>query len=192
MNRKSVLGVCAGLAVSVGVNAQVVNGDFETGDFTGWTQFGDTTYDGVWDGEPHGGVFSAYFGAIGTPSGISQTLSGVNAGDRVTVRFWLVNEDGSTPNTCLVTLDGQTVLSLTDFTDTAYEEFSATITVGATNPDLVFAFTNDLAFTDLDDVTVTVEAGSTCYPNCDASTQAPVLNVLDFGCFLNRFAAGCS
>jgi len=31
---------------------------------------------------------------------------------------------------------------------------------------------------------------ASCYPNCDASTTAPVLNVLDFACFLNRFAAG--
>jgi hypothetical protein len=30
----------------------------------------------------------------------------------------------------------------------------------------------------------------TCYANCDASTVAPVLNVNDFGCFLNTFAAG--
>ena len=29
-----------------------------------------------------------------------------------------------------------------------------------------------------------------CYPNCDASTTAPILNVADFTCFLNRFAAG--
>ena len=29
-----------------------------------------------------------------------------------------------------------------------------------------------------------------CYANCDNSTTAPLLNVLDFGCFLNRFAAG--
>ncbi len=28
--------------------------------------------------------------------------------------------------------------------------------------------------------------------NCDGSTTPPVLNVLDFGCFLNQFAAGCS
>ena len=27
--------------------------------------------------------------------------------------------------------------------------------------------------------------------NCDASTIAPTLNVNDFTCFLNRFAAGC-
>jgi hypothetical protein len=35
-------------------------------------------------------------------------------------------------------------------------------------------------------------AGATggCYANCDGSTTAPVLNVLDFNCFLNRFSAG--
>ena len=30
-----------------------------------------------------------------------------------------------------------------------------------------------------------------CYANCDGSTSAPVLNVLDFTCFLQKFAAGC-
>jgi hypothetical protein len=29
-----------------------------------------------------------------------------------------------------------------------------------------------------------------CYPNCDFSTSPPVLNISDFTCFLNRFAAG--
>jgi probable HAF family extracellular repeat protein len=29
------------------------------------------------------------------------------------------------------------------------------------------------------------------YANCDGSTVAPVLNVMDFNCFLNRFTAGC-
>jgi hypothetical protein len=29
-----------------------------------------------------------------------------------------------------------------------------------------------------------------CYPNCDNSTVAPILNVLDFNCFLNRFTSG--
>jgi hypothetical protein len=31
-----------------------------------------------------------------------------------------------------------------------------------------------------------------CYPNCDGSTTSPILNVLDFSCFLNKFAAGDS
>jgi hypothetical protein len=30
------------------------------------------------------------------------------------------------------------------------------------------------------------------YANCDGSTQAPVLNVADFTCFLQKYAAGCS
>jgi hypothetical protein len=29
------------------------------------------------------------------------------------------------------------------------------------------------------------------YANCDGSTTAPILNVLDFTCFLQKFAAGC-
>jgi glucose/arabinose dehydrogenase len=29
-----------------------------------------------------------------------------------------------------------------------------------------------------------------CYANCDGSTTSPTLNVLDFACFLNAFAAG--
>jgi probable HAF family extracellular repeat protein len=31
---------------------------------------------------------------------------------------------------------------------------------------------------------------ASCYANCDGSTAAPALNVADFSCFLNRFAAG--
>jgi hypothetical protein len=35
-----------------------------------------------------------------------------------------------------------------------------------------------------------VGAPPPCYANCDGSVVAPVLNVLDFNCFLNRFSAG--
>ena len=31
-----------------------------------------------------------------------------------------------------------------------------------------------------------------CYPNCDNSTNTPILNVADFACFLNAFAAGAT
>jgi hypothetical protein len=34
-------------------------------------------------------------------------------------------------------------------------------------------------------------AAGDAYANCDASTAPPVLNVADFTCFLQRFAAGC-
>jgi hypothetical protein len=35
-----------------------------------------------------------------------------------------------------------------------------------------------------------VEIGPVCYPNCDGSTVAPALNIADFTCFLQKFAAG--
>jgi hypothetical protein len=31
--------------------------------------------------------------------------------------------------------------------------------------------------------------GPACYPNCDNSTQPPILNIADFSCFLTKFAA---
>ncbi len=37
---------------------------------------------------------------------------------------------------------------------------------------------------------VQITAPSACYANCDLSTSQPCLNVLDFSCFLNAFAAG--
>jgi hypothetical protein len=44
-------------------------------------------------------------------------------------------------------------------------------------------------FTDIRGMALVGQAAP-CYPNCDNSTSPPVLNVLDFGCFLNAFAAG--
>ncbi len=38
--------------------------------------------------------------------------------------------------------------------------------------------------------TVLTNSIAQCYANCDASTTPPVLNVLDFSCFLNMYAAG--
>jgi hypothetical protein len=32
--------------------------------------------------------------------------------------------------------------------------------------------------------------GTSCYANCDGSTVAPVLNIADYVCFTQRFAAG--
>jgi hypothetical protein len=35
-----------------------------------------------------------------------------------------------------------------------------------------------------------LQVESTCYANCDGSTALPVLNIADFSCFLQKFAAG--
>ena len=72
--------MCAtlGLGGSAGAVSIVTNGGFETGSFTGWTQTGNTTFNGVQCPGPgptvHGGNCSAFFGPIGSTGGISQTL----------------------------------------------------------------------------------------------------------------------
>jgi probable HAF family extracellular repeat protein len=47
-----------------------------------------------------------------------------------------------------------------------------------------FSQTNQEAFL------LDLRTGVVCYPNCDMSTAAPTLNVQDFTCFLQRYAAG--
>jgi hypothetical protein len=41
-------------------------------------------------------------------------------------------------------------------------------------------------------MTMEISAPASCYANCDGSTAAPVLNVNDFSCFTNLYAAGSS
>ncbi len=44
--------------------------------------------------------------------------------------------------------------------------------------------------TNFDNVRLDIGIPAVCYANCDESTATPVLNVADFTCFLQRFAAG--
>lgn len=58
--------------------------------------------------------------------------------------------------------------------------FNGTVTLNSNAPDQPARIVT---------VTGTVVGAPVCYANCDGSTTAPVLNVLDFACFLNAFAA---
>jgi hypothetical protein len=162
------------LLASVGVQANiVVNGGFETGDFTGWTQFGDTSFSGVFDnsgttpGNPplvQSGMFAASFGPP-TPGGIDQILP-TRPGKLYTITFGLQNEldlNGvSTPNSFAFNWDGgPPVFSLTNSTAFPYRTFSFNLLAPSTTTDLRFTFTQSPAFWDLDNVTADVpEPGS--------------------------------
>jgi hypothetical protein len=66
------------------------------------------------------------------------------------------------------------------------------ITAEAVRFDLSADITGDLIVDQADIDSINAILGAACYANCDGSTVAPILNVLDFNCFLNRFAAGDS
>ncbi|WP_426162889.1 PEPxxWA-CTERM sorting domain-containing protein [Sandarakinorhabdus sp. DWP1-3-1] len=127
----------------------VTNGSFETGDFSGWTQFGNTDFTFVTPdpflGGPTDGTFHAAFGPVGSAGGISQTFA--SAGN-YTVSFDLGNESGGFNS---VDFGGITLLS--SVASGVYASYSFNVTVGA-NSTLSFSFQNDPSFYVLDNVVV--------------------------------------
>lgn len=96
----------------------VVNGDFETGNFTGWRQGGNTTSTGVEAGNQFGGIYSAYFGPTKSSGYIEQTLA-TKAGTRYVLSFALAN-DKATPNFFSASINGVVIKSLTNSPAFAY------------------------------------------------------------------------
>ena len=136
----------------------IVNGGFETGDYTGWTNGGCTPY-GV---EPSGfggwpsnsGNFFSYEGGVGCDHTLSQTFADV-AGQGLTIAFYY-GSDGGTPNDLNVYWNGTLIYSLVDEASTqpAYNPYS--FNVSATGSDtLTIGIRNDPSWQALDDVSVT-------------------------------------
>jgi hypothetical protein len=155
--RITALGLGAAWLISIGTNAAraqelVINGGFETGNFSGWTEFGEPGYIGVNTHWPHSGQYYGFFGPF-TSAGIRQTLA-VQAGSQVRVSFWYQSEFGDTPNSILATLGSLTIANISNVTSTTYTQFTATVTVAESNPVLSFAFYDPPDYLDMDDVSV--------------------------------------
>jgi hypothetical protein len=112
------LAVCAGFTgrARAGGNL-IVNGGFETGDFTGWTLGGNTAgtfvgppFDGV--GHAFSGEHAAVLGAIGTFGTLSQTFTTV-PGALYQLTLWGSN-GGAPPNEVTITLNGLTAFAAID------------------------------------------------------------------------------
>src|ERR1700730_10015968 len=75
-------------ASAIPIDNIVTNGGFETGDFTGWTQSGNTGFTGVDTDSAHSGNFGAFSGPTGSEGFLSQTLNTV-AGMAYDLSFFL-------------------------------------------------------------------------------------------------------
>ncbi len=141
--------------------ALVSNGDFETGDFSGWTQFGDPSNTAVDTVAAQFGAYGAYFGSVGDTGGIKQTLT-TSANQFYTVKFWLMSEadvnNTSIPNSFDISWGGNSVTSLVDASAFGYSQYTFTLQATSVSTDLSFTFQNDPAFWDLDSVSVTESA----------------------------------
>lgn len=163
-SRKYSLGIGAAvLSVMLAGHASagnlVVNGGFETGDFSGWT----VVANGAAEVEPDGYVYNGmtyyshsgnYFAALGSDilsGSVSQTLSTI-AGQSYTLSFWLAS-DGLTPNLFKVLWDGSTLSDQTNIPAQGYLE--QTYSVQGTGTDTLMFYGGDgPGYLSLDDVSV--------------------------------------
>lgn len=159
-----------GTAVLSHAGNLVLNPGFETGDFTDWTQFGDTTFNGVCDVStcpggfaPFSGTYSAFFGPVGDHGGIYQDIPTV-IGQNYTVDFWLALPVAGTPNFFEVSF-GDASLTLTNFPAAfGWAEFTFTDTATESMTRLQFTFQDDPAYWFLDQIEVTTGGGTTPEP----------------------------
>lgn len=150
----------AALLVSVHARANpelVDNGDFETCDFSGWTEFGETAFSGVDGNAPLAGSCAAFFGPV-TSGGIQQSITTV-VGHSYEVEFWLQNEadpfGASIPNSFSFSWNGAPVSLATDSPAFGYTHYSFVLSATDVATLIRFDFRHLPAFWDLDNVSVT-------------------------------------
>jgi len=138
-------------------HADLTNGGFESGDFTGWTQTGDTSFSGVGSFAASAGSFGAFFGPTAA-GGISQTFATV-PNTTYDVSFSLSLIDSSQPNSFSWTWNGVAQsLSFTNAAGFAYRDLSASVLSTGASSTLAFTFVDPQSFWLLDNVSVSVAA----------------------------------
>lgn len=147
-------------AVSSHATNLLTNGDFETDDFTGWTQSGNTSSTGVVPGvfggiSPESGGYQAYFGNAVTNSYLSQSVATIAGTDyNLTYYAAFINQTGD-PSEFSVQIDGITLSDLNPVPDMeAYKQYSFVFQATSALTMLTFATRNDPAANLLDNVSI--------------------------------------
>lgn len=148
----------------------LVNGGFETGSFSGWSQSGNTNYTFVSSSAPNSGNYAAWLGPVGSPGYLSQTVA-TTPGASYTLTFFLAG-DGKTPSDFQVLFGGTSVMDQTNIPSQGYTEYQYTVTATSSSTVLQFGFQDDNGFLRLDDVSLS--------PN--AAPEPGGLTLLALGC----------
>jgi hypothetical protein len=144
----------------------VVNGGFETGDFTAWSNLGDPLYSGVDGNAPQSGSYAAY---LGTGNAVTRTLSqtlSTNAGEFYDVIFWLQNEadvlGNAGPNSFAFSWGGvdQPLGLGPNAPAFGYTQYEFNLQATGASTTIQFTFSQLPAYWDLDNVQVIPEPSS--------------------------------
>ncbi|MDR3456356.1 MAG: protease pro-enzyme activation domain-containing protein [Verrucomicrobiae bacterium] len=160
----------------------VLNGGFETGDFTGWTLVGDKkigtlVYNAVategqfaTGGIVHSGEYGAFLGEGGFRATWTQTLP-TQPEQLYQLSFWLDNPLSGSGQEFIASWGGTNLVSLFAPPAFGWTVFQFVVAGAGTNTDLQFAARNDPNYFGMDDVSVTlippVALGSATFNSTD-------------------------
>jgi hypothetical protein len=143
---------CA-LATTASAQNIVTNPGFETGDFSGWANIGNTAFNGVGGGIGIGGSYAGFFGAVGNTGGISQTLA-TTAGQGYTFSWWQLLDSG-TPSSIDVWWNGSSIYAVNNgTTGGAFQQQSFGVVATGASTTIQFVIRDDPGFAYLDDISV--------------------------------------
>lgn len=134
----------------------VANGDFETGDFTGWTQSGDFVGAFVDNGSqitPYSGSHEAILQTYTSTGYLSQTLS-TTAGAVYLLSFSLINPSQQIPNDFSVSWNGTTILNQPNFVVPVWTNIQLLVTSPGTSTTIQFGYQDQYIEMGFDDVSV--------------------------------------
>ena len=141
--------------LSIGQNL-VVNGGFETGNFSSWILDAASTQVGKRTGLVHAGRYGAQLGQTNTLGELSQNLPTI-AGQTYLLSFWLTNPNnalGATPNAFEVQWEGETLYHAVNLPFQKWTNLQFTVTATNSGSRLQFDFQDDPYYLGLDDVSV--------------------------------------
>lgn len=158
-----VVAIALAFASPAAAQQLVSNGGFEAGNFSGFTQSGNTGFTGVSTAYAASGTYGAYFGPIGSVGGITQTLN-TTAGQNYLISFDLANFQASDANFYEVLFGGTSLFTATNSSVFGFTNFRTTATALGATTNLAFNFRNDPNYFGLDNVSVTAVSAAVPEP----------------------------
>ena len=154
----------------------VQNGGFEDGNFTSWTQSGNTAYTTVFSGSSqfvHSGTYGARLGPSGSLGYLAQTLP-TQAGQNYLLSLWMSSPNVSgtlTPNEFSVAWNGGTLFDQVNIGKIGWTNLQFIVTATGSSTVLQFGFQDNPYYLGLDDVSVTPIPAAVFQPATVARTN---------------------